>query len=598
MPKPDGSNSNPLRRTWSSTLETIFRKIVNNSLFKRLVTYDVSFFLLTSIGCSIAFLIPLLYYPIDPSNPWPYAYNVIQSRIISTGQFQNLVPQFGAFVRLDYGWFVVHHLTIVTFKLLTGLSFSTQERILTILFSTVFFLGFYQFSKNFLGNPVAFATSLFFLFIPRTYNYLANVNGEFIAWLILFPSLISFFAFVRSGQTRDVLLSCFLASALIVANLMVFAEYLLIIGSYFIARTILSRDTKKMIARMTLFLVVSILIVPVPVLVSSGNFVPGPSSTIGSLYSSRSRIEAQSEAIYYQNYDSDWKVFASQLPVQVQMYYISNGEYYATLLLLLFVPFAALGTASCMIEIRKIQNLFAITWLLASVVSSSLLLTHIFNVTVIAGSVRLLLYFAWPFSLMAGMGLVFVWTRAKRRWIKPLTGVALIFLIGGGIYAGSLNAGLSNSEPRLYLREYQDALAWLGRNTATSDVIMMNDWTVGQVWMESSRLSITESGVGSASYSTYQDIVTKLDDAKTILTSNSTAETVALMQKHNITWIMLWNRPSSLNIVPYERVNLAKFLNSSSFVEAFFEENTYANVPNNPFPSGPFTARVAIFHLT
>jgi 4-amino-4-deoxy-L-arabinose transferase-like glycosyltransferase len=522
---------------------------------------------------------------------------VIQSRIISSGQFQNLIPQFGAFVRLDYGWFAIHHLTIVSFTLLTGLSFSTQERILTVLLSVVFFLGFYQFTKSFLGNPLSFASSLFFLLVPRTYSYLANVNGEFIAWLILFPSLISFFAFVNSGQTKHALLSCFLASALIVANLMVFAEYLLIVGSYFIARTILSRDTKNMIGKMAIFLVVAILVVPLPVLVTSGNLIPGTSSTIGSLYSSRSPVEAQYEAIYYQNYDWGWKVFASQMPLQVQLFYISNDGYYASFLLLFFVPFAALGVISCILEIRKIYNLFALTWLLTSVLSSSLLLSHLFNVTVIAGSVRLLLYFAWPFSLMAGTGLVFLWKRARRRSMRPLLGIVLIFLIVDGIYVGSLSAGLSNAEPRLYLREYQDALVWLHQYSATSDVIMMNDWTVGQVWLESSRLSITESGVGSASYSTYQDIVTKLNDAATILISNSTAETVALMQKHNISWVVLWNRPSALNIVPYEQVNIAKFLNSSSFTETFSEENTYTNVPNNPFPSGTFTARVVIFHL-
>jgi hypothetical protein len=562
---------------------------------RRPVSYDVIFAALTIIISGIVYLIPFLYYPGEQSNPWPYAYNVIQSQIISSGHFLNQVPQLGAFVPFDYGWFTTHHLTIVAFKLITGLSFESQERILTVLLAPVFFFGFYLFLKRAFGNPVGFLSSLFFLAVPRTYNYLVNVNGEYIAWLILFPALISFFSYVKSRERRFLILSCLLSSVMVISNLMVFVEYALIIGSYLLARTLVIRDTRTMFVQTFFFLSLFLLLVPVPVLYTSGNLVPGSSSTIGSLYSSRSASEAQYEATYYQKYDWYWQLFVHQLPFQVQTYYVSNDGHFETALIMLLGPFAAFGVLSSVLDRRRTNSLFALIWFAAAIISSSLLLSPLFNVTVVAGSIRLLLYFAWPLSVMAGIGLVFLWRNIRNRWKPIAVGVFLAVLIFQGIQMGSMSAYEANEYPQIYAQQYKDALGWLGTHTPTNAVILMNDWTIGEVWMKSNRLSITESGRGSAAYSTYQDIVTTLNDASTILTSENSSLTVHLMSKYSVEWILVWNRPSASYVVDPNKVDFAKF-ESPPFTSVFNESERYPAPDNSPFHSS-YTAWAVIYEL-
>ena len=568
----------------------------NTGSIRKPASYEVIFAALTILSSGIVYLIPFLYYPNEQSNPWPYAYNVIQSQIISSGHFINLIPQLGVFVPFDYGWFTVHHLTIVAMSLTTGLSFESQERILTVLLAPVFFFGFYLFAKRAFGNPVGFLSSLFFLAVPRTYNYLVNVNGEYIGWLLLFPALISFFSYVKSREKRLLIISCLLASVTVISNLMVFAEYVLILGSYLLARTLVVRDTRTMFVHSLSLLGLFLLLLPMPVLFTSGNLIPGSSSTIGSLYSSRSPLEAQYEAIYYQKYDWYWQLFAHQPPLQVQMYYISNDGHFETALALLLAPFAALGIISCVRERKKTNSLFALIWFIAALVASSLLLSPLFNVTVVAGSIRLLLYFAWPLSVMAGLGLVFLWRNVRNRWKPIAVMIFLGILVFQGVQMGSASANEANEYPQIYAQQYKDALGWLGTHTPSNAVILMNDWTIGEVWIKSHRLSITESGRGSAAYSTYQDIVTTMDDAGTVLTSGNLSLTIQLMNKYGVEWVLVWNRPSASYIVDPNGVNFAKF-QSRPFATVFNESQRYPAPDHSPFRSS-YTAWVVIYQLT
>ena len=568
----------------------------NTESIRRPASYELIFAALTILTSGIVYLIPFLYYPNEQSNPWPYAYNVIQSQIISSGHFVNQIPQLGAFVPFDYGWFTAHHLTIVALNLTTGLSFESQERILTVLLAPVFFFGFYLFVKRAFGNPVGFLSSLFFLAVPRTYNYLVNVNGEYIGWLLLLPALISFFSYAKSREKRLLILSCLVASVTVISNLMVFAEYVLILVSYLLARTIILRDTRTMFVHSLSFLGLFLLLLPIPVLFTSGNLIPGSSSTIGSLYSSRSPLEAQYEAIYYQKYDWYWQLFAHQLPLQVQTYYISNDGHFETALALLLAPFAALGIISCMRDRKKTNSLFALIWFGASLVASSLLLSPLFNVTVVAGSIRLLLYFAWPLSVMAGLGLVFLWRNVRTRWKPIAVMIFLGVLVFQGVQMGSASAYEANEYPQIYAQQYKDALGWLGTHTPSSAVILMNDWTIGEVWIKSHRLSITESGRGSAAYSTYQDIVTTMDDAGSVLTTGNLSLTIQLMNKYGVQWVLVWNRPSASYIVDPNGVNFAKF-ESPPFTSVFNESQRYPAPDHSPFRSS-YTAWVVIYQLT
>ena len=161
---------------------------------------------------------------------------------------------------------------------------------------------------------------------------------------------------------------------------------------------------------------------------------------------------------------------------------------------------------------------------------------------------------------------------------------------------GSASAYEANEYPQIYAQQYKDALAWLGTRTPSNAVILMNDWTIGEVWIKSHRLSITESGRGSAAYSTYQDIVTIMNDANTVLTSENSSLTIQLMNKHSVEWILVWNRPSASYIVDPNGINFAKF-QSPPFTSVFSETRGYPAPDNSPFRSS-YTAWAIIYHLT
>ncbi len=567
---------------------------------------DILFFLLVLGTSSAAFLVPFLYYSTDESNPWPYAYEVIQSQIIASGQFKNLIPQLGSFQPFDYGWFAVHHLNLVVLRLLSALPYASIERLLTFFLAVLFFCGFYLFARRAFGNPTALASSLFFLLVPRTYNYLVNVNGELIGWVILFPALAAFFLYARKRQVGFGVLSCVMGSSLVITNLMVFLQYLVIVGSYVAARTILARDTKLLVFKFLPILVLMILLIPIPVLVTSGNLIPGSSSTIGSLFASRNPVEAHYEQVYYQKYEWYWTEFAAQLPLLVQANYISDDGIFLNFVLLAFVPLAILGIAACIHRWRQVENLFVLIWFAVTTFLSSFFLSSLFNDTIIAGSIRLLLYFGWPLAVLAGVGAVFLWRHARLPSIRIFSkrvsskhivgGILLAVLTIEGVQIGATSANYANAYPALYAKEYQDAMKWLRNNTPSNAVIITNDWTGGEIWVNSQRLSLTESGKGSAAYSTYQDVVTILDDARTILTTQSVTETVALMGKYNVQWIVVWNRPSAYYIASPDEVAYTKFESYPIFETVFDESQIYGGPFYTPYKGG-FQAHAAIYHV-
>jgi len=578
---------------------------------------DLIFFALVVATCFIAYAVPLMAFPSAPSNPWPYAYNVIQQQIIEKGMISVQTPQFGAWQRSDHTWFLLHHVPYVSLELLTGMSFETMERLLSCILSVAFFMGFYFFAKKAFGNTLGFVGSLFMLFVPRTHNYLVTVNGEFIGWLILFPALTMYFEYAKKRDRKYLILSAFLASFLPLSNLMVFAEYSLIVGAYCFSELVAKRNLRRLLES-ALVIVLLALIIPLPVLYASGDLYAGESSTIGSLFASKSPREAEFERIYYDQFGDYWKLYANKLPIWTELTYVSSDYIFlfgTGFILVFYVPLSLIGTYFSLKNHKEPRLLFPLLWIILQVALDTILLSLAFGPTVNAAGIRMLLYFGWALSLLSGFGLYHV-VKKLRLVVADLEVASLLTLRGiwrnrkpilllvfavsfvsVGAWAAKRNAGFANSYNMLYAQEYSDALIWLRENTPKDAVIIANDWSGGEIWLKAHRLALIEGGKGSATYITYEEIVTKLQDVRTIFRGENLSETIALMKKYKAEWILIWDKPSAyqLNITPLEQVDMTRFNSTSQFVKVFEEKKAY-NPPEIDAYGYSYTAHAIIYY--
>ena len=543
--------------------------------------------------CVVGYGRPLWVYPNEPSNPWPYAYNVIQDRIIKSGEFLVKTPQFGAMHRSDHAWFVIHHLTFVEMRLLTDLPFETIERALSLILSIIFFLGFYVFTRKAFGTGLGLVCSIFFLFVPRTHNYLVTVNGEFLGWLILFPALALFMQYTKNRDRKDLALSAFFGAFLPITNLAVFVQYVLVTWSYLLAEFVSNRKLIKTI-KVAILIVLPVFVVSLPVLAVTGDIHPGSSSTIGSLFSSKTAEETRFENIYYDSYCDYWKVFATEYPILVELKYISVDYLFIAFVLALYLPLGLVGIFVSIRNYNKPVLLFPLFWLFSLAALETFLLSPIFGSTLNAFGIRLLLYFGWALAILASLGLYELMKITKEklcagaradtslcisRKTETIPFGTIVFLLTILVYSGitisAQSAGYANSYPELYSKEYTDALDWIRLNTPTDAIIISNDWTGGIFWLKSQRVSLVEGGKGSAAYLTYKEIVTKLRDAREVFITGNVSKTIFLMNKYSSRYVVIWNRPSGYYACAPEEVNIAKFDTSPKFEKVFDEEHTY-----------------------
>jgi hypothetical protein len=479
-------------------------------------------------------------------------------------------------------------------------------------------MGFYFFAKKALGDIPGFIGSVFMLFVPRTHNYLVTVNGEFIGWLILFPALWLYFEYARSRDRKYLILSSFLAAFLPLSNLMVFAEYLFIIGACSISELV-SRRNLKILLESASIIILSVLVISLPVLYASGDLYMGTSSTIGSLFSSKSPTEIEFERIYYDQFADYWKLYVNKLPVLTELSYLSSDFIFwlgTGFILIFFVPLSVVGICYSLKKHKEPRLLFPLFWIVLQVALDTILLSPVFGPTVNAAGIRMLLYSGWALSLLSGLGLYYTmkelkllngnvrvvsfltWKGIKQNWKSALLLAFVGSFIFAGVCAAKRNAGFANSYTMLYSREYADALTWLRENTPEDAVIIANDWSGGEIWLKAQRLALIEGGKGSAAYITYEEIVTKLQDVRTIFRSQNLSETVMLMNKYKAEWILMWNKPSAyqLNINPREQIDTTKFSSTSQFVKVFEEKGTY-NPPEIDAYSSPYVAHAVIYYL-
>jgi hypothetical protein len=498
------------------------------------------------------------------------------------------------------------------------MSFETMERLLSCILSVAFFMGFYFFAKRVLGDTPGFIGSVFMLFVPRTHNYLVTVNGEFIGWLILFPALWSYFEYARSRDRKYLILSSFLAAFLPLSNLMVFAEYVFIVGAYSISELLLRRNL-RMLLESAPVIILSALVISLPVLYASGDLYMGTSSTIGSLFSSKSPTEMQFERIYYDQFADYWKLYVGKLPVLTELSYLSSDFIFwlgIGFTMIFFVPLSVVGICYSLKKHKEPRLLFPLLWVILQVALDTILLSPIFGPTVNAAGIRMLLYSGWALSLLSGLGLYYTMKELRilngnvkvvsfltlkgirRNWKSVLLLAFVGSFIFAGVCAAKRNAGFANSYTMLYSREYADALTWLRENTPEDAVIIANDWSGGEIWLKAQRLALIEGGKGSAAYITYEEIATKLQDVRTIFRSGNLSETVTLMNKYNAQWILMWNKPSAyqLNITPLEQVEMTKFNSTNQFIKAFEEKGTYSPPLIDAYGS-PYIAHAVIFYL-
>ena len=580
---------------------------------------DLIFLALVVATSFIAYVIPLMAYPSAPSNPWPYAYNIIQQQIIEKGRISVETPQFGGWQRSDHTWFLLHHVPYVSLELLTGLSFETMERLLSCVLSVAFFMGFYVFAKKALGDTLGFVGSLFMLFVPRTHNYLVTVNGEFIGWLILFPALWLYFEYARMRDRKYLILSSLLAAFLPLSNLMVFGEYVLIVGAFCLSELIARRNLRRLLESASI-IILSVLIISLPVLYASGDLYAGTSSTIGSLFSSKSPREVEFEKIYYDQFADYWKLYVNKLPVWTELTYMGFDYIFwfgIGFILVFYIPLSVTGICFSLKSPKDPKLLFPLLWIILQVTLDTILLSPAFGPTVNAAGIRMLLYFGWALSLLSGFGLYFVGKSLKltasnlkdislhalekiaRNWKLVLLAIYVCSLIFVGVCVAKRSAWFANSYAVLYSREYSDALTWLKENTPEDAVIIANDWSSGEIWLKAHRLALIEGGKGSAAYITYEEIVTKLQDVRTIFRSENLSEIVMLMNKYKAEWILIWNRPVAYqsNINPPGQVNMTRFNSTNQFVKVFDEEGTFNPTQIDAYGSS-YVVHAIIYHLS
>jgi len=519
---------------------------------------------------------PLLKNPYDASNPWPDAYQVIQKEIISQQKVPpDYVIQFGEKQPSDMTYFLNHHLMMVEMKLTDGLPFDINERFVSAFFTFLIFLSAYLCFTKIFGNKSGFWASMLFLFLPRNLNYYVNVNGEFFSFLLLFVSLYFLFDWIQERNRKSLVVGIIIAAIMPILCLINFGTFCIVIFSYGMMQFLYSKQKPDVVMEYLklfgLIVAASFIISGIPLIIT-GNLFAGESSSIGSLYSQRDQKEVKFEKKYYEDYATYGRTLYGYPALVRDLYYMSLDGSQINYLFVYFVFPALLG--ALLIINKKTRSRELVFSLCLAVVLLALevfLYSRLFNDNIYNSALRFLLYFGLPMAFIGGIALDYL----RRHWAY----LGLIFLISisvSGFFMIKYSAHSGNLYLALYAKSYKQALAWVKDNTLPDDKLISNEWTGGQFWVQADRLDLVESGKASAAYSTYTKIYSNLDAARKIFSLDvPSEETAALINQYDIKYIVIWNRPASYLLYPFEASK--RKLDQLPYVERVFDATSLSD---------------------
>lgn len=514
-------------------------------------TQDYLFITIAFFVVIFAYFYPLIKYPYEVPTPWPEAYNVIQQEIINQKKVPpDVVPQFGEWQKSDMVYFLNHHLMIVSQRLISGLPTELNERFLSFALTFIIFLAAYLFFRYLFGGTMGFVASILFVFLPRNFNYYVNINGEFLSFIIFFLALYFWFRFKKEKKISFLFLSALFSGVLPILCLITFGIFILVIFSDFMAEMIIKKNRlkifKKNIIAFLVVLAASLIISLIPLLLT-GNINIGKSSSVGSLFSHRSQQEMEFEKKYYQDFATYGNEFIKYPPFLREIYYLTLDGVKLDYFFLIYLPLFAAGLILSLIMRNKKIMIFGLTSLTVMLLFGIFLYSSFFNYSVYNSALRFLLYFYFPIIIIGTLALG--WFCWKNAYVLP---IFLLTIIISAIPIIKYSAWSTNMYPALYAKPYKETLLWLKENTPKDALVLTNDWTNGQVWLEANRLDLVEGGKASAAYSTYENIYQRLDDGRKIFRLDILEdETAKLLKNRKIEYLVVWNRPTAYNIYPF-----------------------------------------------
>lgn len=551
------------------------------------------FIILAILMVGYGFFYPLLRYPYEAANPWPEAYQVIQKEIIN----QQKVPpdymvQFGEKQPTDMTYFLNHHLMNVSFKLLDGAPFELNERFLSVVLTLFIFLSAYLFFTKAFGLYRGTLMSIMFLFLPRNMNYYTNINGEYLSLIILFLSLYFTFDWLYYRKKKSLYVGLFLAAVLPILCLINIGVYCIIVFSYGVSSWLTAQKRAGIFKRyvgLFLLLFAFVVFVALPPLLMTGNIASGASSSIGSLYRKRDAKEIEFEKKYYEDFATYGRSFYNFPVLTRDIYYDSLDGSKIGYFNVYYIFLALIGLMLFLNGKKQDRELtFGVVLAGVFILLEAFLYSKFFNDNIYNSALRFLLYFSLPIIIIASVGLDKL--SAKKPYILLLY-IASIFLAAVPIIRDAVHS--TNMYEALYAQPYKDVLAWAELNIPDKDYIISNEWANGEFYVKANKLDRVESGKASATYSTYTHIYELLNSTKKILSNNSTPEeTASLIQKENIKYIILWNRPAAYEIYPQAAAEI-KF-DKMPFLEKVF---TSRGVTPNGYQASASIYRVKTWQL-
>lgn len=497
------------------------------------------------------FFYPMMRFPYEAANPWPEAYQVIQKEIINQQKVPpDYIVQFGEKQPSDMTYFLNHHLMNVSLKLMDGLPFEINERFLSVLLTLVIFFSAFLFFTKAFGLYRGGLISILFMFLPRNLNYYTNINGEFLSLIVLFMSLYFTFDWLYFHKKKSLYVGIAMASILPILCLINLAVYCLVVAAYGVS-TWLNMKNKKSIIRdyfkVFLLLVVGVIVFSLTPLVITGDIEAGSSSSIGSLYSKRDQVEIDYEKQYYRDYATYGRTFYKYPILLRDVYYLSLDGLKLSYLEVYFL-FTALVGLALWLKVKKPDKEVSFGVVLAALflILEVFLYSKIFNDNIYNSALRFLLYFSLPLIVLGAVGL------DKLSNKRPyLLYIFFLSILASSVTVVQQSTHSTNMYKALYAQPYKNVISWAKFNIPSDELIMTNEWTNGQFFVQADKLDIVESGKASATYSTYTHIYDLLSKTKHVMSGKySPDETAKILKDENIKYLIVWNRPAAYELFP------------------------------------------------
>jgi asparagine N-glycosylation enzyme membrane subunit Stt3 len=186
---------------------------------------------------------------------------------------------------------------------------------------------------------------------------------------------------------------------------------------------------------------------------------------------------------------------------------------------------------------------------------------------------RVVLYAAPAASLLSGVGLAFLWSKARQGKLRPLKQLAVVALLGilvllsFAAYSVGSNSRLAPDE------DWEDALAYLRESTPQESVIM-SEWSWGYWILDlGQRIPVVDNGYYSRPTETLHDI-------GVAYTTSDPAEAVQIMEKHGASHLVF----STLDLDV--TLTILGWAGLSGEYESFPEDSLVTLSLNGEFQSG------------